>query len=240
MTRTMMNTIAAELIKLRSLPAVLTTMGGTVIAAAALSATITASDRSADTVHVIAQSVTFVQVGLIVIGVLVVGTEFSGRNMRISMIATPNRMLLFAGKSIAYLVAAMTTSAAAIGAGVLAATLVHVPGEDSSMGRASIWSALPGAWTYLVLIGLLAFALTFLLCSLVPPLVAMLCLVLIVSPMLSTLTSNAQYLPDRAGSVLYQPEAGTTLSPEVGVLVFVAWIAVITAGACTRFCTRDA
>ncbi|MDP3953002.1 hypothetical protein [Microbacterium sp.] len=240
MTRTIMNTVAAELIKLRSLPAVLTTMGGTVVAAAALSATIVASDASADAVHVVAQSVTFVQVGLIVIGVLAVGTEFSGRSMRIALIATPARMTLLTGKSIAYLVAAACTSAPAVGAGVLTATLVRSLVGTPSVAHASIWPVLLGAWTYLVLIGLLAFALSFLMRSLIPPLVGMLSLVLIVSPMLASVTSNAQYLPDRAGSVLYQAEADSTLSPEVGILVLIAWIAVISVGAVTRFRTRDA
>jgi hypothetical protein len=240
MTGTMMNTVAAELIKLRSMPAVLTTMGGTVVSAAALSAVITASDRSADPVHLIAQCITFVQVGLIVIGVLAAGIEFSGSNLRVALLATPNRMLLLAGKSIAFLAAATVTSAAAVCAGILTATLVGAPGENLFTVRGSIWLLLLGAWTYLTLIGLLAFTLAFLLRSLIPPLVAMLSLVLIVSPMLSSVTSNAQYLPDRAGSVLYQPEAGTTLNPAVGVLVFVTWIAVIAAGAAARFCARDA
>jgi hypothetical protein len=236
---TMASATVAELIKLRTLSAVLAAAGGTVIAAAALSVAISASGGSADTGGVIAQSVRFVQVGLIVMGVLAVGTEFTGRAMRISLIATPNRMVLLASKAIAYLCAGAITSAAALGMGVLAARLAHTFGAGES-AQATPWPLFLGAWMYLVLIGLLAFALTFLARSLIPPLVATLSLVLIVSPILKTLTPAAQFLPDQAGSALYHPESTTPLTPETGAAILLAWIAAIAAAAITVFRTQDA
>jgi hypothetical protein len=245
MTHPMVNVIAAELIKLRSLPAVLTAMGATVVVAAALSAAIAAADASVDAGHIIADSIRYVQVGPTVLAVLAAGTEYSGRGMRIALIATPGRMLLLAGKSVAYLVAAAVTSAAGLGAGLLTVALVGLL-EGSPVGlHASIWLQLLGAWTYLVLIGLLAPAVTILLRSMIASLVTMLGLVLIVPPLLASVTSAAQYLPDRAGSILYQPDVhqpdvAEMLSPATGALILVAWVAVAGAGAVITFCARDA
>jgi hypothetical protein len=97
-----------------------------------------------------------------------------------------------------------------------------------------------GAWTYLVLIGLLGLALTFLLRSLIASLAGLLSLVLVVSPMLGSVTSSARFLPDQAGSALYQPEPSAALGPGAGALVLVAWVVAVAAGALVTFCAQDA
>ena len=99
---------------------------------------------------------------------------------------------------------------------------------------------LAGAAAYLVLIGLLALALAVLLRSQLPPLVAMLGLVLVLSPLLSGLTEHARWLPDRAGSLLYQPGADTVLTPAAGALVLLCWTAATGAAAAAAFLARDA
>ena len=97
MTRIMINTTAAELIKLRSLPAVLAAVAATVAGAAALAVAITASGAASSAGQVVLQSVAFLQVGSILIGVLGVGTEYTGSTMRTTLMATPNRLVLLAG-----------------------------------------------------------------------------------------------------------------------------------------------
>jgi hypothetical protein len=66
-----------------------------------------------------------------------------------------------------------------------------------------VWRRL-GAAAYLVLAGLLTLALAILLRSLVASLMTMLALLLLASPLLSGYTEHVRWLPDRAGSVLYQ------------------------------------
>lgn len=238
MIRTMMDTTTAEMGKLRGLPVALAAAIGTVVAAAVLAAAIAGSGTATSPGQVVVQGIPFIQVGPILIGVLTVGAEYTGSNMRTSLIATPNRLLLLAGKSTAYLITASITSAIALGAGLLTAkvalALHNMPQEATSA-----WLTI-GAGAYLVLIGLLGLALALLLRSLIPPLVSMLSLAVIVSPLLSTVTSYARYLPDRAGSLLYRPGVGTDLTPGTGTLVLLAWIAAITAVAVTEFRNRDA
>lgn len=239
MTGIMINAAAAELIKLRSLPAVRATVAATVAAAAALAAAITASGAASSVGQVVLQSVTFLQVSPILVGVLGVGTEYTGSTMRTTLTATPNRLVLLAGKIAAYLVTASVTSATAIGAGLLTAGITQAPRSGSQATHADI-RHLIGAGVYLVLIGLPSLVVALLLRSLIPPLVALLSLVLIVSPLLTTLTNYSWYLPDRAGSLLYHPGTDTALTPATGTLVLLGWIAAITAAALTAFRNRDA
>lgn len=240
MTSLLTRTIAAELIKLRGLPAILATAIGTVAAGAALAAALAASAPSnVGAAQVTAQVVPFVQVGLILLGVLTVASEYAGRQIATTLIATPDRPVLLAAKTIAYLVVSVVTSSATVGAGLAAGSItltargIHPPQDLDG------WRVL-GAVTYLVLLGVLTLALATLLRSLVPPLVTMLALVLIISPLLSGHTEHARWLPDHAGSLLYLPRADTVFTPATGALVLLAWIIAAALGATLAFDRRDA
>lgn len=240
MSSILARTIAAERIKLRGLPAILATAIGTVAAGAALAAALAASAPSnVGAVQVVAQVIPFVQVGTILLGVLTVASEYAGRQIATTLIATPDRPVLLAAKTIAYLVTSAATSFATVGAGLAAAWIILTvrgihPPEDIDG-----WHVL-GAAVYLVLIGMLALAVTTLLRSLIPPLVTMLTLVLIISPLLSGYTEHARWLPDQAGSLLYQPGADTLLTPATGTLVLLTWIAAAALSATLAFVRRDA
>ncbi len=68
----------------------------------------------------------------------------------------------------------------------------------------------------------------------------MLGLVLVLSPLLSGLTEHARWLPDRAGSLLYQPGADTVLTAATGALVLLSWTVATGAAAAAAFLARDA
>lgn len=231
---------AAELVKLRGLPSVLAAALGTVAAAVVLSAAVAASSSAAaDPVQVILRTIPFLQVGSILLGVLAVATEYAGHQIRATLTATPNRPVLLAGKGVATLAAAATTAVAAVGAG-LATAWISLAVRDAPPGPVLDGWPVAGAVSYLVLIGLLAFATAVLLRSLVPPLVTMLGLVLVASPVLGGITEGARYLPDRAGRLLYAPDADAVLTPAAGGLVLLAWIVVVAAAAVAAFLHRDA
>jgi ABC-2 type transport system permease protein len=229
-------TAAAELLKLRSLPAAVATAAGTVvigaILAAALASSAPATPSAASTSaapDAVIQAVPFLQIGPIVIGVLTVASEYAGRQIVTTLAATPDRLRLLAAKTVAYLVAATIISVATIGGGLAAAWLV-IP-----VRAVAVWP-MAGAAVYLVVIGLLSLGLAAVLRSLVPPLVIMLALLLIVSPLLAGYTEHARWLPDRAGSLLYRPDADAM----IGAVVLVAWIAVTASAAIATFLRRDA
>ncbi|GAB3929436.1 hypothetical protein GCM10029976_029070 [Kribbella albertanoniae] len=210
------NVVLSELDKLRTLPITVLTMAGTITVAAVIGA---AQRRAAAPVDV----VPYVQAGFLLLGILPVGNEYTGRQFRTSLIAVPARGLLAVGKTAAAVVALMLTAVAA------AAVQYALDTEAEGIGR------YVGMTAYLMVIGLLAYAIALLVRHLVPALVGALCLVLILSPLLAGLTEHARWLPDRAAAELYQP----TDAALTGPLVAAAWIAVIGAVAIRRFHRSD-
>jgi ABC-2 type transport system permease protein len=88
-----------------------------------------------------------------------------------------------------------------------------------------------------VLISLLAGAAGLLIRNLVGTLVTMLSLVIVVSPLLASVTRFANYLPDRAGALLYRSGA---LTPTEGGAVLGGWIVLVGAVAVVVFLRKDA
>lgn len=234
------NATAAELFKLRSLPAAVMAAVGTVVAGICLNAAVAASgQRPPEAEQVMAQVIVLLQVGPIAFGVLAAASEYTGRQIATTLTATPNRLMLLSGKGIAFLVAATTTGIASTGAGAAAAAVVlnargiHHPTHIEPR-------VLAGAGLYLVLIGLLAFAVAIALRSLIPPLAVMLVLVLIVSSLAAGYSEHARWLPDRAGRLLYLPDGDPVLTAGTGALVLLAWVAMAGIAASVAFSRRDA
>lgn len=243
MTRQLGYAVAAELTKLRTLPVIPATVLGMGVMAMLLVMALSGA-QDPDAVSPILQLVPLLQVGAILLGVLVAATEYGGSQICTTLTATPNRVVVLAGKTAAYLVTSAVGSAATVTGGFVGGWAGRLfRGDDPPPVEPLPW---PGAWpvagaaTYLVLIGLLAHALAVLLRSLIPPLVAMLSLVLIASPLLVGVTGHARWLPDRAGRLLYLPDASAVLTPWTGALLLLAWITVVGAGAAVAFLIRDA
>lgn len=231
---------AAEWVKLRGLPVVVSTVFATIGAAIALAAGLSSSSSTAPSPQQTTLAlVPYLQIGLILLGILTVATEYQGSQIHTALIATPARLRLLAGKTLAYLVVAAATSIAALGAGFATAWLV-VRLRQSIRPEAVNGRLVAGAVLYLILIGLLGLVLTVVLRSLIPPLVTMLGLVFIVSPLVRGLSEHARWLPDRAGTLLYQPADDRLLTPGTGGLVLTAWIGVTALTAAVLFVARDA
>lgn len=250
------NVTAAELIKLRTLPAVSGTIGATLLGATGLAIAFAANARdqlgNSDTpfagvspeTHTGLQAVGYGQIGLILLGILTAATEYGGSQIGTTLTSVPSRMLVMVGKAIAYLTAASLTAVLAVAATFIAAHIAL--GEHGLSVRESLTGRslgiMLGAAAYLVLIGLLAYAVAILTRNLVAALVTMLALVLVASPFLRTVTTLAAYLPDLAGAQMYQTEpfAHDTMTPLQGAVVMTAWIALTLAWAVVAFHKRDA
>ncbi|RMI45199.1 ABC transporter permease [Streptomyces triticirhizae] len=233
MRRALVDVTAAELIKLRSLPLVLATALGTVLAAVALTVATTATAASAGSGQVLAEAVPFLQVGTVLLGVLTVAADYPAGHARPALVAVPDRRALLLGKGLAYLAAASLTGAAALGASLATASF----GSDAAPDALLVL----GAGGHLVLVGLLGLAVALPLRSLVPALVTALGLVLLAPPLLAPLTGHARLLPGPAGGALYHPHRPeAALPPGTGALVLLGWIALITAPAVAGFLRRDA
>ncbi|MFI6737187.1 ABC transporter permease [Nonomuraea sp. NPDC050451] len=225
------NTVAAEVIKLVTLPAALAAVCGTVLVPAGLAAVLAAGPPSA--MASAFRSVDYAQAGLLVLGVLSVASEYAGSQIRTTLTAVPGRMPLMAGKLVAYLVVASFTALLTVTGAVLAARLADgAPPPDVDV------AGLLRAAAYLVLIGLLGAVAATLTREVVAALGAALVLVLILPPVLGRVTTLADYLPGAAGARMYQQGPG--LTPVEGGLVLGAWLAVGLAGAALAFARRDA
>lgn len=237
---TLTHIASAELVKLRTLPVVTAAVLGTIATAIVLAAAIAASSTvSISAVEVILTTIPFLQIGVILLGVLTVATEYQGTQIRTTLTATPCRLRTLAGKSLAFLVTAVVTSGIAVGTAWSVAAITLSVRQLASAGDVNLWPSV-GAAVYLVLIGSLAFALTVLLRSLIPPLVTMLSLVLIVSPLAGGLTEHARWLPDKAGSLLYLTDTDAVLTAGTGALVLLAWVTTAGIAAGAVFIRRDA
>ncbi|GAB3811305.1 ABC transporter permease [Kribbella italica] len=221
--------VAAELIKLRTLPAAwITSLVTVVLAVGVTAATASATtDPAADAVTIALGSVGFLQVGSIVLGVVGVASEYGGHELRTTLTAVPNRVVSLAGKAVAQLVVTTATSVVALVAAVSTAWAVEPV-------RASLWW-IAGATAYLVLVGLLAAAVTVVIRSLIPALTALLVGVVVASPLLGTVTDYARWLPDQAGRALYSPDA-----EPFGPVVLLAWVLFSGTAAAAAFVSRDA
>ncbi|WP_017586791.1 ABC transporter permease [Nocardiopsis ganjiahuensis] len=230
-------TLASELVKLATLPAALATALGTAAVSAGLAALTAGADHApADAAPTVLLLVVFLQVGTVLLGVLTTAGEYTGGQIRTTLTATPKRGRLLAAKTAACFLASALTGAVAVAAGLAGAWAVT---DGALVGNVSPWRP-AGAAAYLALLGLLAHLVTVVARSLLPPLVSVLGLVLIVSPLLGGLTEHARWLPDRAGQLLYLPGADTVFTPWTGLLVLCGWLLVTGAAAALVFVRRDA
>ncbi|HET6741359.1 MAG TPA: hypothetical protein VFH76_20580, partial [Kribbella sp.] len=156
-----MNAVRAELDKLRTLPIAALSFAGTSLVAVLITIAQVKARQVVDVVP-------YVQVGLVLIGVLPCTHEYAGRQFRTSLVAVPRRLQLVGAKTIAVLIAGVLAAVLSVGA---TAITQYAFGNTLDVRR------LAGAATYLVLIALLAHAAGLLLHHLVPALVTMLCLV---------------------------------------------------------------
>ncbi|WAL63449.1 ABC transporter permease [Amycolatopsis cynarae] len=192
-------------------------------------------------------------IGVIVLGVVVVSSEYSrdtddaarGRQIITTLVALPRRGALIAAKA---LVVALTS-------GVLAA--VTIPAtillSQSLLGRhghpaAEVMSALApraaGEILYWVLTALLTFAVTTLVRSGVVPMVVLITNTSLVSVtlLLARWLPPARYLPDVAGAQMFAVgyPAPDMLSPVSGGVVMALWTFALLVAAAIVFARRDA
>jgi MprA protease rhombosortase-interaction domain-containing protein len=251
--------VVAELRKLMSLPVALLASGLSVAGTVGFGALTaeglrerldagTAYGSAADSVFQLVMPGT---VGAIVLGVVVVGSEYTsnstdaggGRQITTSLLAVPRRGRLVAAKALALVIASVVPATVAI-AGLLAVTSmllgphsVLANGLDGAeLGRAV------GGLAYWTLSALIGFGITWVTRSGVIPLIVLVVnsSVVSVTYLLSKVTSAAHYFPDLAGLRMIIRDTGTGVAPLTGGLVMALWTAGILLASGFLFARRDA
>lgn len=183
----------------------------------------------------------FGSVLVVALAALWAGSEHgSGRQLRTTLLATPQRLRVFAVKALL-----LAVTAAAVGFVTMWGTLVitHAAGQTGVspwMLTPETWASLGGvtfAWT---LSALVAFAIGMLARTAIFPLILFLPLAIGLGDLLAQIWEPARYLPVVAGAAMYtDPAAGAFLAPVAGGLVQAAWAVGLLFAAAAVFVRRD-
>ncbi|MGW4947337.1 hypothetical protein ACWEOZ_37785 [Actinoplanes sp. NPDC004185] len=224
--------LAAELVKIRTLPATWIALTGALAANGALGVL-----AATDAVRVAGPDgpVPIARLGapLLVpgyvfaaIAVFAAGSEFRGGQVRVSLLAGPGRTRLFAAKS---------TVCAFVS--LLGAVLVVLP-----FPRAAAGTGLPALVTAYLLLALVGYGFAVIARTVVAPLAVLSATALLVTPMLRGVVPDlVKYLPhDAALSLVGLPGGPSALGRAGGLLALSSWAAGCVVAAWLVFVRRDA
>lgn len=196
----------------------------------------------------LASFVGFAQLSLVVLGVLVVTSEYSTGMIRTSLAAVPRRGRLLAGKAIVFALVALVVGeitgfiAFSVGQVVLAGqTAPHAALSDPHVLRAVIGSGL-----YLALIGLVAVGVGGVIRNTAGAIFTLVAVIIVLPPLSNLLPTSVgrplrEYWPTEAGSQIISVQRGShTLGSWTGLGVLAAFAVVVLALATVTIIRRDA
>ncbi len=191
--------------------------------------------------------VTFAQLAIAVLGVLVATGEYSTGMVRATLTAVPRRLPVLWGKIGVYATLVVLVSAVM----TLAAFLVSQPllsgvGLDVGLSTDGVLRSLVGAVGYLTLVGMIAVAVGMLLRSTAGGISAVVAAFFLATPLIGLLPSSwsdpvAPYLPGNAGSAMFDSAMlDDPLSAGGGFAVMLTYAVVLVAAAAWRLRRTDA
>ncbi|GAA1532249.1 hypothetical protein [Brevibacterium picturae] len=237
----------AELSKLRSLPAIWITLVGTVALTVLLSVLFvreaeiaSGAEATADAVGVLDFGVAALgwsQIGFFLLGVIAAASEYTGGQVRTTLIAVPSRLIqrLAANTALAItvFVAALLTVTISI-ATVLLSSGTSVGEIDIEVLARVVFSAAG----YLTCMAILSAGLGLLLRKTIPAAAILLVYLLIISPLLQG--QNWYFLPDMASYALWYATVPPGAPPAVACwLVVISWMLATALPSTYAFSRRD-
>ena len=196
---------------------------------------------------ILSVGVQFGQLTVIVLGVLVITSEYSTGAIRASLLAVPRRIHMLAAKGTVFAALVLVLGEIVmfasffIGAAILHS---HVP---VSLGGPGIARAVAGGGLYLAVLGLFAMAIGTIVRHTAGAITGVIAFVIVLEPLSSLIPGTwgnhiHGYLPTAAGRLIIQtsPQSGQVLSPWEGFGVFCLWTAVLLVVAGFLLNRRDA
>jgi ABC-2 type transport system permease protein len=182
------------------------------------------------------------------LGVLFVSGEYGTGMIRSTLVAVPRRLPVLWAKLVVFVtVTAVSMITVSIVAFVCAQALLSHYRTGFSLSDPGVLRVVIGTGIYLTLVGMIGGALGWIVRSTPGALVAYFAVVLVLPVLFGEALGNwgkevAQFLPDQAGASFSTsiPESSYHLSPWVGLLVLVGWVAVALAIAAGVLRRRDA
>lgn len=234
--------LRAEWIKIRTLRSLVGGLCGVLLATALFSAIagLDGEGEDFDPLFSAFFGVSFGQIAAITFGAQAVSAEFQGGALRVSLAAVPDRLRWFAAKALAIAIPALTV-------GLVTGVVSLVVGKAALGTKASglTWSeelrGVVGCGIYLMLMALFAAGLTAVLRSGVATLSILIPFLLIVSFVVGTASAGvADFLPDKAGQVVFHETWDGVLGAWTGLAVTAAWTAAALAAGAWSIRCRDA
>jgi ABC-2 type transport system permease protein len=222
--------------------------GLTVLVCATSAAWLASGEADESPLSFVTWGLMFAQITAIVLGTLVVTSEYGTGMIRATLAATPRRGSVLAAKAIVlsgtlFVVGAVTAFAGFLGGNFF----LDREGIGIALGDEGVLRAMLGSGLYLAGLGLFAAAVGFLIRHTAAALSVVLALVFVVGNMAFLLPGTwgewtAKLMPGNAGSgvatpVSFNPEL---LDPWVGFAVFAGEVALLTVIAWATFRRRDA
>lgn len=227
-SRAFVDAVRAEASKLHSLPATWLILGGTLALTVLLSIAFgtSAGDGALDGAGASildygVTAVTWTQCGFFLLGVIASSSEYTGGQIRTTLVAIPDRIHWRWAATLALTPLAFAAGLVVVFASV--ATMVMVtgfPAGDIDAGTAS--RIVLSAAAYLALMAVLSSALGLLIRRAIPAAAILLLYLLVVSPLLQS--QNWYFLPDIASYTLWFASVPETAPPPIASwLVLIAW-----------------
>ena len=189
--------------------------------------------------------VNLAQLAVGVLGVLLISGEYATGMVRATFGAVPTRLPVLAAKAVLYAVVTVVLM-------TLAALVAFVGGQHflgshgTGLGAAHALASVVGAGVYLMLVGLFALALGFLVRSTAGGIAALVAILLVIPGIGQVLPSSWRahtlpYLPGEAGASMFtpQPEDPHALGAGTGALVLCIWVALSLVAAALVLRRRD-
>ncbi|WP_152392978.1 ABC transporter permease [Paenibacillus guangzhouensis] len=240
--------LGAELDKLVTLPWIWLTLIGTFILNLVLAAAFTAvglqgAVGTQSMLNIGLASMRYLQAGFIILGILATCSEYTGGQIRTTLITIPWRGFQLSTKHLALALITIPAAVIIAASGVLY-TFIRM--RDTAVGFEidKMIEALLGATGYLILTTLLSAAIGAILRRTTPALVVLLGYYFVVSPLSRDFLSRfKKYFPDTAGYYMYippSPDEINVLTPMEGTGILMLWTLIFITVAIVFYRKRDA
>jgi ABC-2 type transport system permease protein len=191
--------------------------------------------------------VEFGQLTIIVLGVMVITSEYTTGAIRSSLLAVPGRPAMLAAKAIVFTVLVFVLSEIVCFACFFLGSLIlhsHVP---ITLGDVDVARAVIGAGLYLTVLGLFSMAIGGLIRHTAGAIAGVIAFVIILEPLSQLIPGTwgnhiHDYLPTAAGRLVYvvRPVSGQVLPAWGGFALFCAWTAALVIAWVVTLQLRDA
>lgn len=206
-----------------------------------------ASEGATTAISLALTGLSFAQLAIGVLGVLMSAGEYSTGMIRSTLAAVPRRLpVLWSKSAVIGATALVLTTVGALAAFQLGTLGLHGQKIALTLGDDGVLRSLAGAGVYLALVAVFGVALGVLLRSTAGGVAALVGILLILPGLASLLPSSLYdtlkpYFPSNAGSAIYSlHREAHLLSPGAGLAVFAGWVALTMAAAAVRLKRSDA